>query len=154
MASYLATLSPDERVARRRQYRAAYEAKHPGRHSAHVLDWQRRNPTKRLAIQAAWYKRNAVKYQQWKRLGRYGLDPDTYNAMLHEQGGACAVCRSGFTGSSNRPCVDHDHATDQVRGILCQSCHGGLGLFSDNIERLEQAIAYLKRQREARFGVA
>lgn len=39
--------------------------------------------------------------------------------------------------------VDHDHATDLIRGILCSRCNQALGLLDDDPERFAAAIAYL-----------
>jgi len=42
------------------------------------------------------------------------------------------------------PCVDHDHCTKKVRGILCRQCNRLLGLFKDKTELLNNAIIYLE----------
>tara|TARA_R110000796_G_C14263593_1_gene400314 strand:+ start:108 stop:518 length:411 start_codon:yes stop_codon:yes gene_type:complete len=41
--------------------------------------------------------------------------------------------------------IDHCHETGQVRGVLCSGCNLGLGHFTDNITKLEDAIKYLKK---------
>lgn len=78
------------------------------------------------------------------RARRYGLAVGQYEQMLTEQGSVCLICR--------RPCprggelsVDHDHATGRVRGLLCQNCNSGLGMFQDDPALLGAAIDYLKR---------
>jgi hypothetical protein len=40
--------------------------------------------------------------------------------------------------------VDHNHTTGKVRGLLCSSCNGALGLFKDNPEVVAAALLYLK----------
>ncbi len=71
---------------------------------------------------------------------------DDYARMLNEQSGACAICRgSDFGPRAKRLSVDHCHATGAVRGLLCSWCNSGLGMFKDNVEFLEAAIAYLRR---------
>jgi len=75
----------------------------------------------------------------------YGLTLVEANQILARQGGVCAICRTTeFMGPGKRPCIDHDHTTGKVRGILCQRCNTALGLFNDDIERLEAALKYVK----------
>ena len=52
--------------------------------------------------------------------------------------GKCEVC-----GSTDRLCIDHDHQTDEVRGLLCHNCNTALGLVGDNVETLSKLITYL-----------
>ena len=42
-------------------------------------------------------------------------------------------------------CVDHCHATDIVRGILCHPCNKALGAFKDRPDVLLDVIKYLER---------
>lgn len=80
-------------------------------------------------------KRNSWYARAW----RYGVSEEDLLAMLEAQGGVCAICPKQMS----KPCVDHDHATGQVRGLLCHGCNTMLGLAGDDPERLNAAIAYL-----------
>lgn len=70
---------------------------------------------------------------------RYGIGNAEFNSLVEAQGGVCAACRE-----QKPEHVDHDHVTGEVRGVLCFSCNGGLGLFRDRIQLLERAIDYLR----------
>jgi hypothetical protein len=39
---------------------------------------------------------------------------------------------------------DHNHATNEVRGMLCFDCNTGIGKFKDDPALLSKAIDYLK----------
>jgi hypothetical protein len=41
------------------------------------------------------------------------------------------------------PCVDHDHTTKKVRGLLCRHCNLLLGYCEENVLVLQRAINYL-----------
>jgi len=77
----------------------------------------------------------------------YSLTLAEYDALLQKQGGCCAICEKDETmkikGKVIRLSVDHCHETGKVRGLLCTRCNTGLGNFSDDIDRLKQAIDYL-----------
>jgi hypothetical protein len=73
----------------------------------------------------------------------YGINIHDYNEMLYKQQNCCGIC--GCFAGEERLCVDHDHETGEVRGLLCQLCNKALGLFKDDKGSLERAIAYLER---------
>ncbi len=70
---------------------------------------------------------------------KYGITSEQFNELLMRQGGACAICR----GTLKKLHVDHDHQTGRVRGLLCNCCNVGLGMFRDDVAALRGAIAYL-----------
>ena len=76
----------------------------------------------------------------------YNLTLDQFNIMLENQNYKCLICNInlGMIASGNTH-VDHCHVTNKIRGILCRSCNTGLGFFKDNIDNLNSAIVYLKK---------
>jgi hypothetical protein len=80
---------------------------------------------------------------------KYGISVEEYDAIKNEQGGLCAIC-GGFPQRTNkrinRLCIDHDHKTGKVRGLICYNCNVGLGQFEDDIDRLSAAISYLRER--------
>ena len=75
-----------------------------------------------------------------KRL--YGISLEEYTNILEEQEGGCAIC--GKTVLEDTLCVDHDHDTGTVRGLLCHGCNRGIGLLQDSSDNLMAAAEYLK----------
>jgi hypothetical protein len=86
-----------------------------------------------------------------RREEQYGYTSDDFDALRAKQGGGCAICgRTRVTNGrwtsehADDLHVDHDHVTGDVRGLLCNKCNVGLGLFEDSPESLLRAIEYLK----------
>lgn len=77
------------------------------------------------------------------RLRKYGITARQYATLLEAQGGRCRIC--GQQGTEPwQLCVDHNHVTGAVRGLLCAGCNSGLGYFKDSSNLMRLAIAYLK----------
>lgn len=70
----------------------------------------------------------------------FGIDQREYERLHVKQSGRCAICR-GIP--PKRLDIDHDHVSGTVRGLLCNRCNQGLGLFRDNPLLLEVAKIYL-----------
>ena len=77
--------------------------------------------------------------RRYRMKARHGMTPKQYEVMHKAQGGRCAICGK----KSKRLCVDHDHKTGVLRGLLCNKCNSLLGFGRDSVEILEAAIRYL-----------
>lgn len=62
--------------------------------------------------------------------------------MRADQGGLCGICRRPM----KRECIDHDHKTRKVRGLLCHGCNIKLPSV-ENDEYRVAAIEYLEKHR-------
>lgn len=72
----------------------------------------------------------------------YGLTLEQYAAMVEAQGGVCAICGKPPPGKFPL-CVDHDHDTGRIRGLLCNPCNSLMGRWGDDAEILMAAARYL-----------
>ena len=95
-----------------------------------------------------WPAERAAKTQDYRRCAhyrhRYGITLEEYDNMLAVQGGRCAICSSEYAGPKGRFHVDHDHETQEIRGLLCHGCNTALGHMRDSTAILESAIQYLE----------
>lgn len=73
-------------------------------------------------------------------LRRYGITPEERAFMKAAQNGACAICGDVV----ERLCIDHDHETTKVRGLLCIQCNTGLAYIED-AAWFTLALEYLRR---------
>lgn len=96
-----------------------------------------------------WERENPKRYQESMRRRnlrkRYGITLEEYNDMLYNQDEKCAICGVVECRVNTHFSVDHNHETGEVRGLLCNDCNTGLGLFLDDPERLKRAIHYLTK---------
>jgi len=86
--------------------------------------------------------------RKWNLPAKYNITIDKYNEMLKEQNYKCACCEIKFdeTGKQhNKPHVDHNHFTGQVRQLLCGNCNLAAGKVKDSSEIANKLAAYLKK---------
>jgi|GEM_PF-1161499 hypothetical protein len=98
---------------------------------------------------SAFTPHNSSGLSSWdRRIKRlYGLSAIEYQEMLKHQKGGCGICGQDVEEAEGRRyAVDHDHNTGAVRGLLCAKCNQAIGLFKDDIPRMQSAIDYLRRR--------
>lgn len=79
------------------------------------------------------------------RRWRYGLTDVQFSERLEAQAYRCAVCPQELASSYNT-CVDHDHTTGAIRGLLCRKCNLALGHLDDDLARVLALAEYLASQ--------
>jgi hypothetical protein len=97
-------------------------------------------------------KRNAI-VRRSKLKNEFGLSEGGWQGLWDAQGGRCGLCGGEMSDPRHEPhsrataCVDHDHRTGMVRGLLCSQCNGLLG----HVEKWTTAklAAWLDRGRGA-----
>lgn len=68
-------------------------------------------------------KRKVVNNRNNYLVKKYGITEAEYEELLRKQEGCCAVCKKQASHFKRRLCVDHDHGTGYVRGLLCYMCN-------------------------------
>jgi hypothetical protein len=96
---------------------------------------------RRKAEMRCWWKANGARLFVGRQLRKYGLSLQDYEDILARQNNACGICRR--KPRKRRLCVDHDHRTRKIRGLLCRKCNMGLGCYGDNPKFLRMAADYL-----------
>jgi hypothetical protein len=113
-----------------------------------AYDKQRRsvkNARRRADFAENPHKYNTPMERLKRRLKQYGLTVAEFEAMFEAQGRRCACCKTDKLKGNKGWCVDHDHASGLVRGILCGLCNTGIGALGDNVEGVRRAVEYLQR---------
>lgn len=97
----------------------------------------------------ARYQENVGAIREIRREYRLGVPPGTYEYLIAQFGAECSMCgtkkQTGTGAESNQFCIDHDHETDVVRGLLCNTCNVGIGMLQHSSKILQSGINYLKR---------
>ena len=130
------------------RHAATYRERHPQR----VKDAQKKyysdHRDNRLASVRGDRAANPAKYRVYKRrcmLKKHGLTLEEFDRISLK---GCCICGSlpqpHATVARNRLLhIDHCHATGRFRGLLCNRCNRGIGMFKDDPALLEAAKEYL-----------
>ena len=76
------------------------------------------------------------------RKTRYGISQEEYSNMLIKQDFKCAICRT-LPEENMSLSVDHNHDTNEVRGLLCSRCNFAVGWIEQYKDRLPELVAYV-----------
>lgn len=81
---------------------------------------------------------------KWSRIYKeYSITKEHFLNMLHNQNHKCTICDSTLNNKNTH--IDHCHKTNKVRSLLCNRCNQAIGLFDEDLTKLQSAITYLQR---------
>lgn len=75
---------------------------------------------------------------------KYNLTLEQYDELLTRQRSCCAICGRHVESFTRNLCVDHDHVTLELRGLLCDFCNRRVVGRHRDYKLFERAAAYLK----------
>jgi hypothetical protein len=140
-----------------KEYHKKYYQKNKEEIKARVKKYRQENPgaedqDKRKARSKRYREKNPIKSRLWTWKKR-GIDItiDGYKKIYKEQEGCCRICGVNESDLKDRLCLDHDHRSGRVRGLLCRKCNSMLGFIEretegslrDPIPILKKAIIYI-----------
>lgn len=117
-------------------------------------EWERQSSERRFDINRDGKRNRGL---PWRLETKFKISIDEFSAILERQNHACAICKNPVIvapkgrGSREAACLDHNHETGAVRGILCNACNTALGLLGDNAETVQQASEYLRKHEDERL---
>ena len=123
-----------------KRYRAS--EKHKATSRGYALSWRHANPERNIQNKKSWDERNPFYY----RCQRRGITVNQLLTMYADQEGLCLICDRKFP--LKMLVVDHDHSSNKVRGLLCNKCNSGIGLFGENLNFLNGALKYVSSFQE------
>ncbi len=85
-------------------------------------------------------------FREIKLKYKYNMTLEQWDAQLKKQKHCCKICKVDFKTQTKSPHVDHDHETNEIRGILCRYCNLLLGHYEKIVREEYEGlfINYLK----------
>lgn len=131
----------DEVITRTKERRATH-----GRIDTEAdKNWRASHKEEILAAGRKYYAAHPERAREKSLKKWYGITLADYNNMFEKQNGFCLICGVHQSEIKKALCVDHNHDTGEIRGLICDACNKGLGHFKDNENLLQRAIDYLRR---------
>lgn len=106
--------------------------KHKDKRIAYQNQWQRENPEKRQASLDRF------------RAKTFNISYEYLIGLYEQQKSCCGICKIHETKKRIKLCIDHDHITGKIRGLLCDECNKAIGLLGDSLEIITNAKNYLE----------
>lgn len=137
---------------KQKEYMKRWRAANADKIKVYQKNWKAENAVSQAEYQKAYMAEYQAKpdiqYKTWERNLRrnYRMTPDDFNKLWKDQDGKCAICQVDMQPRGRKPdaaAVDHNHATGEVRGLLCRACNHGIGCLKDNPDVLKAAAEYL-----------
>jgi hypothetical protein len=148
-----------EQYEKNKEKRVEAQKKYYSENKGKVLAKQQERYTRKKGTLLQTFKDKRIanpekaKQQDWKYYlkKRFKLTLEEVDAMWKVQDGECANygCQTKLQKGKSGACIDHDHNTGKIRGILCRTCNLALGHAKDSVIVLSGLVTYLEEHQGA-----
>lgn len=104
---------------------------------------KRYTPEERAQRRSDKEKRQAPNKQNAHLRRSYGITVDEKQALFVMQGSVCACCGGNDPRSPLGWSVEHDHETNDLRGIVCNECNRLIAAVGDNYRSMLETVQRL-----------
>ena len=140
--------SSDGRYSQCRECRKTEYQKNKEKVSVEHKAYYEKHKKAKLAYAAEYRKTKMAENPNWRKLkgmayktGKTFEEVEAwFNKQWMKQQAQCAICGDVFCGNDH---IDHDHDTNELRGLLCNLCNVGIGALKDSPEVCLKANEYL-----------
>lgn len=144
----------DGKAARCRKCAKGFYQKNKGKILGQHKEYYKENAECKKAYQNEYRKAKAEEIPNWKKLKEMAYKTGKtyeeveawFNKQWMKQQAQCAICGKVFCDDDD--CIDHDHDTNELRGLLCKLCNAGIGMLKDSPEVCMKASEYLTTFKE------
>ena len=71
---------------------------------------------------------------------KYGITLEEYDELFYKQHGCCAICSKHQQDFAERFCVEHNHHTGKIRGLVCRTCNHLIDIYESKFYGLEDKV--------------
>jgi len=77
---------------------------------------------------------------------KYNMTYEEWEKLFNDQKACCAICGTHQSKLKKALCVDHNHDTGIIRGLLCNRCNIGIMNLKEDAENCLNAYQYLRQR--------
>lgn len=110
--------------------------------------WHKEHKEYVITKNKKWFADNPEYAKFWAIKKKYNMTREEYLKLWKKQEGLCAGCKTTLTGG-RQTCVDHNHKTKAIRGLLCADCNVSIGRLKENTMTLKRLVEYIEAENYA-----
>jgi hypothetical protein len=138
-------IDPQDKKERKREGDKKYQRKNRKKLKAYKKKYYTSHKEELRAAYRTYQAMHKDEIKAYQLQRTYGISWEEYTDKLRESKGLCASCGRSFKDGRDT-CLDHNHETGKVRGIICRRCNSWLGKY-ENIEFRNNIEKYLNQYR-------
>lgn len=89
---------------------------------------------------------NSLNRKSYSLFVRYGITLEDKEKIYLSQNGICALCEKPLPEDFKVACIDHNHQTDKIRGLVHRICNFIIASEENDPGMYEKVVKYLKER--------